>query len=139
MAEVSLGLIFQIIAIIGGLFTVIMGIYWFFAYLSFVNVIRNLFLIILGLMIIIPEIYIFDFFKYFGFLLTVWGKAIFYFYLGFFVFGSSGLQITTSIILWLLAVLQIVFHFVGGGYNAPPLAQKGGVSFSTSNSDYFEA
>ena len=137
--QCNLATTLQICSVVAGIFTIVMGIVFFFDFNGFAGIIVNLFLIIFGLLVCLAELYVFDFFKYLGFLLTFWGKTVFYIYLGFLVFASGGIRLVTSIIFWVLAIIMVICHFLVGGVASPPLFQTGGVSFSASNSDYFEA
>ena len=127
MACCTLGTVFQIITIVAALFAVVMAIVYFFVRFNdasdlFINVIF---------------IFLLPFMKYFGFILTFWGKAFVFIFLGLLNFDpNSGYGITTAVVMWLAGICQIVFYFVNSRLVSPPLLQSS-PEFSTSNNDFF--
>ncbi|OHS95974.1 hypothetical protein TRFO_37869 [Tritrichomonas foetus] len=70
------------------------------------------------------EVYIFAFFKYFGFLLKPWGKALMYLFVGALLFQKNGFELFCGIIYWALAVVFCVMGFLIKQM-PPPLMQGG--------------
>lgn len=116
--------IVQIICIIVGVFGVIAGIVALVTCHSFVGFIRAAYAILFCLILILCEIYIFGFFKYFGFLLKNGGKALMYLFVGALLFGRSGFPLFCGILYWALAVVFAIMGFMVP-YMPPPLLQGG--------------
>jgi hypothetical protein len=100
--------------------------------------IAMIFVVIFCLFLLLVEVHVFNFLKYFAFLLTVWGKAIMYIFLGLFLYESEPLGLAAAIIFWFFFVLFIVLVFIGAR-PAPPLTQKTNPpNFETHSEKYFE-
>jgi hypothetical protein len=136
MVTCNLNLGVQILSIVAGAFGVAVGLH---------NAIRwphtlvvSIFTIIFGLLVILVEVYVLPQFKYIAFLLTMWGKAATYLFMGFLVYANSGLQLAAAIVFWVLFVVYLIVFFVTKS-SSPPLLQKGlPPSFATTEGDYYQ-
>lgn len=134
----------QIFSIIAGALGVVVSIMYMFGYggrFSFDRLILGLFGVIFSLIIIAAEIYVFDFFKYFAFILTFWGKGMMYLFMGFFLLNTSGFGIFVSIVFFALFLLSLCVHFILKKKGvSQPLLQKGAKSpkFKATASDYYD-
>ena len=125
MGKHSLACIFQIIAICVSLFGIIAAIVLMvIAAVDFVGAVRHIFTILFCAALLLIELYIFSFFKYFGFLLKCWGKGLMYLLVGALLFQTSGLGLFAAIVFWILAVVfGIIAYFLP--VTALPLFQGG--------------
>ena len=106
MVKHSLACTFQIIAICVSLFGIIAAIVLMvITAIDFIGAVRHIFTIIFCLALFMLEIYIFSFFKYFGFLLKCWGKGLMYLLVGALLFQTSGFGLFCAIAFWVLAVV----------------------------------
>ena len=112
MVECNPGLIVQIIAIVAAVFGIVAGIVGFFDFASFVSVVMNLFVILISLLLLSVEIYIFSWMRYFGFLIKPWGKAAVYLFMGALLFAKKGFGLACAIIFWVLFFLYLII-FLG--------------------------
>ena len=85
----TLAFAMQITSIIAGALYVILAFVDLIKFWGFVSLFANVFAIILGFTCIIIEIYVFDFFKYFAFLFTNWGRSAFYLFLAVNIFRNN--------------------------------------------------
>ena len=86
--------------------------------------------------LLLSEIYIPGFFKYFGFLLKNWGKAFMYILLGFLFFNTSSLiHIITGIAFWALSIFYVILSITANGIAKPLLQNE--ISLQTTNADYY--
>ena len=132
-----LSTILQYVAIVAGVFGIIVAFVCIFKYFSVGGLIVDIFVIFFCVCIVLSELYIFDFFKYIAFIITFWGKGILYLFMGFFLFSSHGIGLIAAIIFWALFVLYLIVGFLVKSYN-PPLFQKNSQpNFSVSEGDYF--
>lgn len=135
--EFSLGLIIQFIAILAGVLGIVCSLYCIFKYFSVGGLILSIFTIIFCLIIIAVEVYIFEFFKFFAFILTFWGKGIMFLFMGFFIFSRDGFQLTCAIIFWVLFVVYLISFFIAKS-STKPLFQAGGPpSFTFSSNEVY--
>lgn len=128
---------FQIVSIVAGCFGIIVAIVCLIKWFSVPGLIMDIFVILFSLIIIASEVYVFDFFKYFAFILVFWGKAIFYLFMGFLLFSTSGIGLVAAIIFWALFIAYIILHFVFHITSVPIMQKNSPPSFETSNTDYF--
>ena len=137
----NLSLAVQITSIVAGAFAVVIGIYCMFdlndGSPKFQQFILNAFLVIFGVGIMMIEIYIFDFAKYFGFMLKTWGKSMMCLFMGCFVFWTRGIRLVAAIIFWILSIFYFVFIFISAGIAPPLLQRNSGVAFEVTNEDYY--
>lgn len=75
-------------------------------------VIRTLFTLLLCVALILVEIYLFPFVKYFGFILKPCGKALVYLFIGGCLFYKKGFPLFCAILYWVLAVIFIIMVFL---------------------------
>ena len=102
MVTCNLSFALQIFSIIAGVFGAIVSLVCMFKYFSVEQLIISLFGILLSLIVIACELYIFEFFKYFAFVLTFWGKGLLYLFMAFFLFAPSGIGLVAAIIFWIM-------------------------------------
>jgi hypothetical protein len=124
---IDIPLSIQLSAILIGVLGVVAGIIQIFYIGSgmdaFVGFVRAIYAIIFCLTLISVEIYVLPFFKYFGFLLKLWGKGLMYVFVGGLLFWNYGLGLACAIFYWIMA---IIFGIIGIFFpvGAPPLAQR---------------
>lgn len=133
-----LSTILQYLAIVAGVFGVIVAFVCIVKYFSVGGLIVNIFVIFFSVCIVLSELYIFDFFKYIAFIVTFWGKGILYLIMGFFLFGGEAIQIIAAIVFWVLFILYLVVGFLVKQYNPPLLQKNSQPTFSISEADYFD-
>ncbi|OHT15247.1 hypothetical protein TRFO_14285 [Tritrichomonas foetus] len=134
----NLNTVLQFVTIATGIFGVIIAIVLMIKYFGPAQIILDLVVIFFSLCIIASEIYVFDFFKYIAFLMTFWGKAALYLFMGFFLFAESGTGLVAAIVFWALFVFYVIVAFITKT-TSPPLLQKNSQpSFSATDSDYFQ-
>lgn len=105
--------IIQIACIVVGAFGIIASIIVLAKYArGFFPVISTLFTLFLCVALIIVEVYLFSFIKYFGFILKPGGKALAYLFIGGCLFEKSGFPLFCSILYWILAVAFCVMAFL---------------------------
>ncbi|KAK8893457.1 hypothetical protein M9Y10_021879 [Tritrichomonas musculus] len=123
--------IIQICAIIVDIFGIIAAIVHLCSDgIGFVGIIRALFTIALGVFLLMGELYIFSFFRYFGFIFKNWGKALAYLFMGAALFANSGFGLFVAIIFWIIAIAYFILGFIvkqvsypvfqGGCKGSPP-------------------
>lgn len=106
MGKHTLACIFQVIAICASIFGVIVGILqMIMEAILVISAIRNVFAIVFCLFLLCIELYIFSFFKYFGFILKMWGKGLMYLLVGALFFQTKGIGLGAAIVFWVLAVV----------------------------------
>lgn len=112
MVDVTFPFILQIVALVAAVFGIASGLVHMFTGGGdgFVHFVRGVYTIIFALALGCVEVYIFGFYKYFGFLLKSWGKGIMYLFMGALLFATSGFGLVCAIIYWVLAVF---FGIVG--------------------------
>lgn len=121
----SVALIVQIVSIIAAIFGIIAAfIGMFTGTVTFVGIVRGIYTIIFCVFLILCEIYIFSFFKYFGFMFKNWGKALAYLFMGAMLFSSHGFGLACAIIFWILTIAYFVLAFIIKKVS-PPLLQGG--------------
>ncbi|EAX85182.1 hypothetical protein TVAG_583220 [Trichomonas vaginalis G3] len=139
----DLTVIAQIIAIVGGIFAIIVGCFWFKdAHGNFFMGVNGFFDIVFGILVILTEVFRPAFFKYFGFMVLFWGKIIMFFILFLRCFTTDFKQYTIQGIGWIIDVICMIIFAVfavwlGGGTKS--LLQKDGVEMGTSSSDLFKS
>ena len=133
----SLGLIIQFVAIVAGVLGIACSLYCIFKYFSVGGLILSIFTIIFCLIIIAVEVYIFEFFKYFAFILTFWGKGIMFLFMGFFIFSRDGFQLTCAIIFWVLFIIYVISFFIAKSSTKPLMQKEGPPQFTFSSSDVY--
>lgn len=133
-----LKLLVQIVSIIAAAFGMVISIIEITYLVNFTHVVYNVLICFLCAMLLLVEIYIFPCFRFFGFLLKNWGKALSYLLMGLLTFNEHDkLRLAAGIVFWILAGFYLIFQFVTKGISYP-LAQRGGVvTLSTSTSDYY--
>ena len=137
MADIDIAFIMQICSIVAGAICVIFAIIALISYWSILSLCGNIFSIILGITCILIEVHIFDFFKYFTFLFTNWGKAAFYLFMAVSSFNKNWVGIVAFILFIVLAIFYLVIFIIMPNQRVNlPLTQKGGVSFSTTQADF---
>lgn len=136
---VNLAFIMQICGIVAGVIGLTIGIVnLFYPSWHTIRFFRAIFTCIISIAVILIEVYVFDFFKYFAFLFTYWGKGATYIFLGCSLWWANNwYHITGAVLLWVLAIVLIVFQFIKPGV-APPLVNPG-VSFETASSDFYQS
>lgn len=97
-----------------------------FGIINPILVINCIFTLIFGLILLCAEIYIFQFFAYFTFICTAWGKTFMYLFMGCLMFNQKGFGLVAAIVCWILAILLFIAGFIVKA-TAPPLFQKNGV------------
>ena len=123
--------IIQICAIIVDFFGIIAGLVRICTdSISFVGIIRGLFTIAVAVFLLFGELYIFSFFRYFGFIFKNWGKGLAYLFMGASLFANSGFGLFVAIIYWVVAVAFFILAFIikktalpifqGGCKGSPP-------------------
>ena len=80
--------------------------------ISFVGIIRGLFTIVVAVFLLLGELYIFSFFRYFGFIFKNWGKGLAYLFMGASLFASSGFGLFVAIIFWIVAIAYFILAFI---------------------------
>ena len=91
---------------------------------NFTDIIRGIYTILFCGALILVEIIIFPFFKYFGFLMKTGGKALMYLFVGALLFGVKGFSLFCGILYWALAVIFAILAFFVKTIS-PPLLQGG--------------
>jgi hypothetical protein len=92
---------------------------------AFVRFVRAAYTIVFCAALVCVEVYAFPFFKYFGVLLKMWGKAIMYLFVGALLYWNSGFGLACAIIYWILAVaFGIAGYFFR--FASLPLMQRAG-------------
>ena len=133
----TLAFAMQITSIIAGALYVILAFVDLIKFWGFVSLFANVFAIILGFTCIIIEIYVFDFFKYFAFLFTNWGRSAFYLFLAVNIFRNNVIgYIGFAVFLALFIFYLVVFIVCRDQKMACPLAQPSGPRFETSSSNF---
>lgn len=131
-------LIVQIISIIAAVFGIVFTCIEISKVPGFSTMILDILILLFCLMLLMVEIYIFSCFRFFGFLLKNWGKALSYLIMGLLIFNENDtLRLVAGIVYWVLAIMYLIFTFICKGISYP-LAQRGGVvTLQTSTSDYY--
>lgn len=137
MATCDIGVVMQILAILGGCYALIISfVILFKGTWSWMTCFACVFGIFLGLTTILVELYVFDFFKYFAFIFRSWGKSLYFLFMGVNFFTKDALGIASFVIFILLAIFYLVIFFMCGSGVPYPLLQRGGVTFSVTNENY---
>jgi hypothetical protein len=145
---VNTGVVLQVISVLAAVFGVVCSLYELFETSKNLEDARKLskfilmlFVLLFCLFLIFAEIYVFDFFKYIAFILTTWGKALFYLFLGFFFYSDprdDSLGFAAAIIFWVLSILYLVMVFVSAG-PARPIGQRAAPpKFEANSKDYYQ-
>jgi membrane protein insertase Oxa1/YidC/SpoIIIJ len=141
MLVCNLNLILQSICVTAAAFGIVCAIVLFVEALDYGSegsAIAMVFVFIFCLFLLLVEVHVFNFLKYFAFLLTVWGKAVMYIFLGFFLYAHTSLGLAAAIIFWVFFVLFIVMVLLGA-QTAPPLTQRNNPpQFETHSEKYFQ-
>ena len=139
MVDCTLSFIMQITSIIAGIIYIVMAFVDLVCWWSVHALCANIFAVILGLACILIEVYIFDFFKYFAFLFTNWGRSVFYLFMAINIVrggdawpGWVGFALFIALFIFYL----VVFIACRDQKMNTPLAQGGSVRFQTSQSDF---
>ncbi|OHS98249.1 COPI associated protein [Tritrichomonas foetus] len=132
--------ILQCFSIACGIFGIIVAIVHMAELFSIGQLILSLFAIFFSLVIIACEVYVMDFFKYFAFMLTFWGKGLSYLFMAFFLFQKRGIGLAAMFIFLALFIFYIIAYFVfkNKGVSCPLLQKNSPPQFQTVNSDYYE-
>ena len=105
-------LIIQICAICCDIFGIVAGfIRLFTSILNFIAVVRNIYTILLAGILLLGELYIFKFFRFFGFFFKNWGKALAYLFMGAALYSGKGFGLFCAIIFWAVAVAYFILGF----------------------------
>lgn len=105
-------LIIQLVAIAADIFGIVAGfVRIFISFLNFLNVVRSIYTIILAGILLLGELYIFKFFRYFGFFFKNWGKALAYLFMGAALFEETVFGWISAIIFWAVAVAYFILGF----------------------------
>lgn len=128
--------IVQLLAIAASILGIVAGFILFLKFNSFISTIMGLFDILFSLGLLSVELYVFSFMRYFGFMLTWWGKATMYLLMGALLFSKKGFFLFCSIVFWILFVAFIVIQILMHG-SKRPIFQKTEPNLNTSSSEYF--
>ena len=123
--------IIQYVAIVVDLFGVIAALVKLCKFNSgFDGFVRGVFVILVALFLLFGELYIFKFFRYFGFIFRNWGKGLAYLFMGAALFEKDGFGLFVAIVFWVLAVVYFILAyffrqvslplFQGGCTGSPP-------------------
>lgn len=105
-------LIVQICAICCDLFGIIAGFVRIItATINFIAIVRGIYTIVLAVFLLLGELYIFKFFRYFGFFFKNWGKALAYLFMGAALYSGKGFGLFCAIIFWAVAVAYFILGF----------------------------
>ena len=139
--QVNITSIIQILSIVASS----LGIYYGFTLFQYSGnlerLINSLFVLFFCILLLFVEIYIFPFFRFFGFLLKPWGKGVTYLILSFFINSRNQnlFEQITQISFWVLAGIYIIFTFASNGIAKPLLQQNTEIHLTTNQKDYFMA
>ena len=129
----------QIASIIAAIFGIVVSIIELATYhIDFTSCIVIIYVLIFCLLLLLVEIYIPNFLRFFGFLLKNWGKALTYLFVGFLFFNPHRtFNIIVGVVFWVLAIIYLILTFITKGI-AKPLAQRNStITLSTTNGDYW--
>ena len=134
----TFGLIAQIVSIIFAVYAIVAPcVTWGTQEFTYRLFISGFFPLVIGIILIMTEVYSFELFKYFSFIFTTWGKALFYLLLGFIFWAQPIFNTVSSIIFLVFAVVETVFFFVGLDRTNAPLFSKN-LQFNQNTSDYIQ-
>ena len=137
MATVNLAFIFQIIHIVMAALGVAIALYWMIVAPSVVSIVSSIAHLFLIALLLLSELYIFSFFKYFGFILKLWGKGALCIYYGCCFAGTGTFGWIATVVFWVIGIIDIILGIVVKTGVSKPLLQKGDVDLSTNSSDYY--
>ena len=138
--DIRLVAILQIVCIIVSVLGFLSGFYLLTSMTTFPTFVMGFFIVLFSVLLLLAEIYVFSFFKYFSFLLTNWGKAIMYFFLGSLFYNPAAtFNVILSFLYWILAGFFLVMTFVTGGVAKPLFQAADQIQISTNTNDFFEA
>lgn len=105
-------LIIQICAICADIFGIVAGFVRIFtSFINFISLVRGIYTILLAGILLLGELYIFKFFRYFGFFFKNWGKALAYLFMGAALYSGKGFGLFCAIIFWAVAVAYFILGF----------------------------
>ena len=117
----NLYLSLQIIAIISELYAITIAILNLNSTSFFIIYVRQSMVILVSLFLLLSEIYLFNFFKYFSFILTYWGKSLSYLFLGSLLWSIDTLNLITSVVFWVLSTFYTIMYFIAKDGIANPI------------------
>ena len=120
----SLKLALQIISIVACCYAIAISLYYAISHTATEYVMCEVIVLLLSLFLIIADIHVFEWMKYFSFVPTLWGRSLIFFMIGFFIYYSAEtLALISSVLFFVLSMFySIVFAIVGRG--ALPLTQQ---------------
>ena len=119
----SLKLALQIISIVACCYAIAISLYYAVAHTATEYVTCEVIVLLFSVFLILADIHVFEWMKYFSFVPTLWGRSLIFFMIGFFIYyAAETLALISSILFFILSMFySIVFAIVGRG--AVPLTQ----------------
>jgi len=120
--EISLRIVIKWITIVASCYALVISIRNISYVTTLQSICPNMIIIVFSLVLIIAEVYLFDFFKFFTFLLTLYGKSFSFLLIGALFWNIDSLNlVTSSIFLTLAGVYGILTVFTNGLVSKPLL------------------
>ena len=135
----SLKFALQIVSIVACCYAIAVALYLSVTYPVATYVTCDVIVLIFSIFLIIADIHVFEWIKYFSFVPTLWGRALLFFIMGFFIYNSYDTLSLVSAILFFILSMFFAITFAIVGLAAPPLTQlKERPEFSIALPDYYE-
>jgi hypothetical protein len=130
--------VLQILTIVFGGCAAGIAIWLLLKSVSLGGVIVTVFQVLFCALVIASELYVPEFYKYFVFLITVWGKGLMFFFIGFFICQRSGFGLFTALGCWGVCVFYVIWHFISAKASPPIFQKDNPPDFVVTSADYWD-